>query len=106
MQTGIYTGYSLIKTTTKNTCFQKKGSFSRGRKRAGAHAPFDVYVCTCLAGIVIPGCNDGEETRRERQEDEKTGAKTEHFRQRVQADSMRKKTCFLNIIACKHVLNT
>ncbi len=26
----------------------KKGTFSRGRKRAGAQAPFYVYVCTCL----------------------------------------------------------
>ncbi len=43
-RTHIYI-YSFIK---KKSIPRKKGTFSRGRNKAGAKAPFDVYVCTCL----------------------------------------------------------
>ncbi len=46
-----YTVYIFIYNNNKKKNSWKKGTFSWGRKRAGAQAPLDVYVCTWRACI-------------------------------------------------------
>ncbi len=44
----IFHIFIYLKEENEITSPEKKGTFSRGRKRTGVQSPFYVYVCTCL----------------------------------------------------------